>query len=539
MHRTRLRRPLAAFFPAAVGFACLLGRVGAADPLPHPAAAAPSAVVQDAPPVLRGPILTTSPAANGLTQEQAAAGDMPLPISLAAALRLADARPLVIAAAQASVAQAAAALGGARALWLPNFNLGGSYYRHDGGGAGNSGAEFINGRDQVIAGYGLTLTVEGADALFTPLALKQVLRSREIDVQTARNDALQNVAEAYFNVQQARGRLAGARDAVVKGRELARKITALGRELTAPIEADRARAQLLELEQEATRAYEAWRVASAELTRVLRLYPGAVVVPIEPPHLQVTLIAPSEPVDALVSIGLTNRPELASQQALVQATLVRLRQERLRPLIPSVVLLGDAVPASPGGYLSGGVFYSDASGQANPLSGRNDVSVQLIWQLRNLGLGNKALVNERRAEQQRALIELYRVQDQVAAEVAQAHAQVQSAAIRVGQAEDGLQQAQTTYAGNLRGLGQTMRVGNTDVLIYRPQEVVAALAMLQRAYDNYFRTANDYNRAQFRLYRAVGYPAGILACERPSGPVVGVDVTRPPQMAPVAAAPAW
>ena len=38
-------------------------------------------------------------------------------------------------------------------------------------------------------------------------------------------------------------------------------------------------------------------------------------------------------------IGLTNRPELASQQALIQAALVRIRQEKMRPLLPVVMMV--------------------------------------------------------------------------------------------------------------------------------------------------------------------------------------------------------
>ena len=63
-------------------------------------------------------------------------------------------------------------------------------------------------------------------------------------------------------------------------------------------------------------ALEQWRMSSADLTRALRLAPTAVVEPLEPPSLQVTLILPHQPVDAFVPIGLTNRPELASQQRL-------------------------------------------------------------------------------------------------------------------------------------------------------------------------------------------------------------------------------
>jgi outer membrane protein TolC len=488
----------------------------------------------DPPEVLQGPILSEGPGPR-LTPGSPGDADQPLPINLATALRLADARPLVISAAQASLQVALAELAQAKVLWLPDVYVGTSYYRHDGGGQGNSGTLFINGRNQFMAGGGLTAVFAATDAIFSPLAAKQVVKAREIDVQTARNDALLSMTEAYFNVQQARGRLAGALDTVAKGRELAKTIQSLARDLTPPAEVSRARAELAELEQAEALARQDWLTASADLTRVLRLNPASVVVPLEPPHLQLTLISPREAVDALIPIGLRSRPELASQQALVEATLIRIRQEKLRPLIPSVVLLGDAVPAAPGGYLMGGVFGSDTNQQGNPWTARNDVSVQVLWQLRNMGLGNRALVQQRKAEQQQSLVELYRIQDRVAAEVAQAHAQVVAARVRVGKAETGVKEAQKTYADNLKGLVQTTRFGDILVLVNRPQEVVAALAMLSRAYDNYYLSVNDYNRAQLRLYHALGYPSGILACERSPGPITPVDTRRPPEMAPVCA----
>ncbi len=459
--------------------------------------------------------------------------DKPLPINLATALRLADARPLVIAAAQVGLRQAVAEYDLAKTLWLPNVYVGGSYYRHDGGSQGTNGNEAVNSKEQFLGGGGLAAVVSTADAIFVPLAARQVVRSRTIDIQTARNDAVLAVAEAYFNVQQARGQLAGAQDTVEKSKQLVRTVTALGTSLTAPVEVDRARTQLADVEQQAALALEQWRIASADLTRVLRLAPTAVINPLEPPGLQVTLITPHQQVDALVPIGLTNRPELASQQALVQATLERIRQERLRPIIPSIVLGGDAAPAAPGGYLMGGAFGSGVNGTGNPWTGRNDVNVQLLWELRGLGFGNRALVRERQAEQERAVIESFRLQDRVAAEVAQAYAQIESAAFRVTRAEIGVKEAQTNFAGNLKGMSETTRFGDLLTLINRPQEVVASLQQLERAYDNYFLSVNDYNRAQFRMYRALGYPAEILSCQKPVGEVVPVDTTRPPQMAPV------
>jgi outer membrane protein TolC len=486
-------------------------------------------------PVLQGPAVSAA-RPPGLAPAQPEGEDRPLPINLATALQLADARPLVIAAAQASLRTAIAQYDEARLLWLPNVYLGASYYHHDGASERRSGPLAINSLDQFLAGGGLVAVVSTADAIFAPLALRQVVRARALDVQSARNEALETVAEAYFNVQQARGQLAGAQDTVSKARQLARTIEALTVLPTAPIEVDRARTELADLEQVETSAREQWRVASADLTRALRLDPRAVVVPLEPPFLQVTLIAPRESVDRLIPIGLMSRPELASQQALVQATLARLREERIRPLVPSLVLQGNPTPAAPSGFLMGGVFGSGINGHSNPWESRDDVNVQLLWELRSLGLGNRALVREREADRERAVIELFRTQDRVAAEVAQAVAQLRSAAGRVTQAEYGLKEAQTTYAGNLRGLRETVP-GNLLVLAIRPQEAVSALRQLSRAYNNYFLAVNDYNRAQFRLYWALGFPAGVVACERAVGPVGPVNTNRPAPLPPVCAPP--
>ena len=60
------------------------------------------------------------------------ATDRPLPINLATALYLSNARPLVIAFAQNSVELAASQLQRAKVLWLPNFNAGIDYYHHEG-----------------------------------------------------------------------------------------------------------------------------------------------------------------------------------------------------------------------------------------------------------------------------------------------------------------------------------------------------------------------------------------------------------------------
>jgi outer membrane protein TolC len=281
------------------------------------------------------------------------------------------------------------------------------------------------------------------------------------------------------------------------------------------LEVVRARTQADRSRQAVRSAHERWRVASADLVRVLRLDPAAVVEPLEPPQLRVTLVATDQPVDDLIRLGLTNRPELATQQALVRATLERLRQERLRPLIPSILLRGASTPVT--GTLAGGLFGGGENGDLSHFGARMDLDLQVVWKLDNLGFLNQGLVRERRAENQLAVLELFRTQDRVAAEVAQAYAQAQSAAARLGDAEAEVRDAVESADKNLRGLRET-GAGAAAATQIRPQEVVAAIQALAQAYTDYYGAVADHDRAQFRLYHALGNPAQALGGSGPGCP---------------------
>ena len=163
-----------------------------------------------------------------LEDAQPAATDRVLPINLATALYLSNARPLVIAFAQARVEEGAAVLQNAKALWLPNLNVGMDYYRHDGLDQSTDGTMLFDDKSAFAAGGGATLDFAVTDAIFRPLAARQELAARESDLQTARNDALLAVALAYFDVQQSRGQLAGAMDVAGQTELLVQKIGGTG-----------------------------------------------------------------------------------------------------------------------------------------------------------------------------------------------------------------------------------------------------------------------------------------------------------------------
>ena len=177
--------------------------------------------------------------------------------------------------------------------------------------------------------------------------------------------------------------------------------------------------------------------------------------------------------------------------------------------------------------LQAGIFGIGPNNSLNQWTGRDDVSIQFVWQLQNLGIGNLARIKSQRGQESRAIIDLRNTQDMVAEEVNKAHARLQSAVARVVQADRALRAGIITLNGAAEGLKQTSRFGDVLALVSRPQEAISALEHLKTAFDEYFTTISEHNRAQFELFHALGYPASELTASGTPGEVLPVDTARP------------
>jgi outer membrane protein TolC len=436
-------------------------------------------------------------------------GERVWPINLATALRLAGATPLDVQIASRQVDLSAQQLTRARLLWVPNILVGGDYFHHEGLQQNFQGDIVKANRSSTMVGFGPNIVFSTTDALYAPLAARQELRARQALLQATTNDVTLSVAEVYFQLQHARGDLAGAVLARQFAQDVARKTEKLAEGLTLPLEANRARVELARRQQAEASARERWRVASAELSRLLRLNPTNLLEPVEPAFMPIQLIQESMTVDSLIPLALTNRPELQAHQAVVQATLARLKQEKMRPLLPSLAIR--SVSTNPSGSLGYGTFGGGPNDRLGSFGGRFDVDVQLLWEFQSLGLGNRVRDRERQAENRIATLELFRMQDRIASEVSAGHAQIRSAAERLAVAEPALKDALELVNKSLEGMTQTRRVGELQTLIVRPQEVVAAVQLLGQANADFHAAVSDYNRGQFRLYRALGHPAQVLS----------------------------
>ena len=101
-------------------------------------------------------------------------------------------------------------------------------------------------------------------------------------------------------------------------------------------------------------------------------------MPLEHDHTQVTLIDPARSLDDLMPIALTNRPELASRRALVQAAEIGIRREKIAAAPPA--RHAQRLPERRH-VIQGGIFALGPNSSLNQWTGRDDVSIQLMWQL--------------------------------------------------------------------------------------------------------------------------------------------------------------
>jgi outer membrane protein TolC len=433
------------------------------------------------------------------------------------ALRLAGVSPLDIAAAEAQIRQSLALYLQAKVLWVPNVNGGVDYFRHDGVQQNLfTGPNFRKGRQSFFVGGGPFLNVGLTDAIFSPLAARQVVAARRADLQAARNDVLFNVSQAYFSLQDARGRLLGISAAVVRAELLVNFARGLAPSLIPPLEINRAQTELQSLRQTEQVAIRDWRVASARLAEILLLEPSTLLEPVEPPFLQVDMVPCKESLEELVAIALQNRPEIASRRELVVAANMLLRREKSRPFLPNLYVIS---PATTTGQLAAGNFSAGANNLMNSNGSRFDIEVAAVWELQNAGVGNIGLIRQRKAEQDLAAIELTRTVFRVKSEISQADARMRTARVRVVETEEGVRQSVESADKNFIGLRETARpAGELLRLIVRPQEVVQAIEAMNVAYQQYASAVNEYNAAQFEVYHALGQPAQWITSQAASPP---------------------
>ncbi len=421
------------------------------------------------------------------------------PLKMDDILFLANAQNPNIAFARERISEAYATLDQAEALWLPSLRAGLNYNHHEGVIQNINGTVFPTQRSAFYGGLGAATggagspTVPGllaqfhlTDAIFQPKIAAHQAASREFAAAAARNDILRDAAVAYWELVRAEHSLAIAQEALTnteKLTDLTRQYSETGQGLTSDFQ--RMEAELALRQDKLVAQREAVQVASARLAQLLHADPSILITTGEPVIMPLEIMAIDGAAASYVALGLSRRPELHEQKHLVCETVERLNRERYAPLIPSVLL----------GMSYGGMGGGLGTAIVNTGS-RWDADAVAYWEVRNLGIGERAARGETASAARQAQFREVALLDGVAREVAEAHAQVVQRQQRIELAKKGITAAEQSYSLNLQ------RIENVQGL---PIEVLQAIQALAIARKAYLDAVVDFNIAQFELCRATGW----------------------------------
>jgi outer membrane protein TolC len=449
------------------------------------------------------------------------------PIDLSTALQLADRQNPTIGEARTLILGALAERQAARSILLPSLNIGTNYHDHTGPLQRSNGQILKLTEQSLYFGGGAGVTAAGTlaipmvnintpltNAIYEPLAAQQRVVGAQFNASDTANKVLLDVASLYIDLIGAEAILQARRTTAIEADRFASIVadyaaTGQGRQA----DANRADSDRRFYQADIQRAEEQVATASARLAQRLNLNPSARLQPLAGPLEPLDLINAETPAEELIRAALARRPDLAAQQALVVEAGYRVKEEKARPLLPTVYL----------GF-SAGAFGGGSNLASTPLSafaGRTDYDVGAYWTLLNFGAGNLTLIKQRRAQEGQAIADRARVLNRVRSEVVSAKAQSLALRSQVTNARFGLQSAEEGYLLDQTRLRESLA---------RPIEALDSLRLLSDARVSLIEAVTRANRAQFALFVSLGAPPPLDTPPIGPGPATAAS---PPALPPL------
>jgi outer membrane protein TolC len=439
-----------------------------------------------------------------------------LPIDLPYALRQVNASNPTIAIAQERIREAYARQRQAQVQWLPNLWVGSNpdnltylpnFYVHNGPVQNSRGMTFDTAKSNSTFATGTGLNLSISNAIFAPWIARDLTAAEAARARVVKVNVQLEVALNYLDLLRVYAALAINAETLAKAELMLRLAVQAQQEGLGKTTADanRARTEVELRRQERLNLEGDAAVVSSRLAQLLLLDPTVDLVPADPQVLPIELIPADQPLDELVGIGLLNRPELAESRALVAAALTRWRQDKTRPLLPTLQL------AYYGAQFGGGMPAQHDFGW------RDDFFIQANWELRNGGLGNLYQARESRSRYEQANLRVVEIQAQVAAEVTAAAKIVRNRQRTLEPSQEAVRQAEemwTRLSKAAFGLAGPARR-------FDPLEPLLAEQALHEARMRYLTEVIEFNRNQFRLYWAMGQPP---ECALPNANALPVQV---------------
>ena len=428
--------------------------------------------------------------------------DSEYPIDLPTTLRLLLSANPTLGEARELVRETMALHTKARAMLLPGLNAGLMYHNHQGNLQASTGqmkniynsSLYFGGGTRAVAAESPAIPMVRVfshlgDAIYEPLAVRQQVFTRQFDSRATANTLLLEAIVRYFELLAAEARLEAIGQSERELGEIVRIAehfthTGIGR----PSDLDRAEAEAYLMHIQAQHAEERVALASARLAALLSLDTAVRLKTTQGPIPGLEIVDTSVGLQSLLRIAERRRPELAAGTATIEHAATRVRQEKTRPLFP-LVMLGYSTST----YGGGGVLFPP---QLSNFRGRQDFDVMALWTLQNMGVGNVATVAERRAMLNQAIAQRTRTLNEVRQQVVAAYGLVQGERTQIQITQRQAADAQQGFREELE------RLFGADAL---PIEVLNSVKQLAMVRQELIEAVTGYNKAQFRLYVAIGY----------------------------------
>lgn len=444
-----------------------------------------------------------------------------IPIDLATVLYLAGVQNPELLIAQTRVSESMAIRQLAAAQALPTINLGTSYDGHTGPLQQSNGNILNVQRQSMFFGAGASAIAAGtvnipgvvwnlnvSDTIYNTLITRQVVAQRKFESDAARNEVLRQVVHAYLDLLESNGVRSVRLSVRESTAEVARVTAAFAKTGEGrPADAQRSATDLYDRDSLLIAADARADQASGQLARLVGLDQTARYHPIDNFIVPHSIVPPEVSLRESLAIALLQRPELQAQRIAVANSMMQLRAAKILPFSPNV-FIGFSV----GGFGGGSNLVNQPVGTTpfarnqptfGDFANRTDTDLMAYWQIQNLGVGNRAMIDAARSHLRTATWEELATLERVRMEVAVAHRRSQ---IRFAQLEIGEASMDASAAAFKEDFARTR--SNIGL----PIEVLDSLELVERSRLEYVRAVMEFNRAQFDLYVALGQPpADMLA----------------------------
>jgi outer membrane protein TolC len=406
-------------------------------------------------------------------------------IDLPTVLKLAGAQNIEVQIAEAKLKEAQALDNGSVWQLFPTLSPGVSYRNHSGRAQAFDGSVSDVEKQSVAAGGTVQLQLELGEAIYRRLVAKQVAVAAVHQLEAQRQQTLLQAAQAYFDLSRAHQSIALLEASAKTAHDFhAQILNGVKAGLAFKGDEYRAFAQLNRAEVKLQQARDTAQAAATNLAQILRLKITDALTPADLQPLPLAFDEKKEALDALVQRSIQKRPEIAENEALVEATEAQLKGVTYGPLFPT---LGAQ-------YYAGGLGGSTSSSRSDYASS-SDTVVTLSWKIGAGGLFDSSRKNAAEALHNQVELKASRTRESITRQVVDAYANVGYLSSQLELLKQGVQASEA---------GLKLALARKEFAVGVVLEALQSQQDLIQAQLDYLQAVAELNKAQYRLKVAVG-----------------------------------